>query len=142
MHHTKEKGDLGNIKIMADLSSQGFKILTPLSEHLPFDFVVYHQEKNSLLKIQSKYASIRGGVLSVNLCTSYVKKSGNVTNRYEQGSFDVLAVYCPDIDVCIYILENDLKSLKRSVNFNLTDKAGKRYFNDYTNLDKLLSVVL
>ena len=138
MHHTKEKGDLGNIKIMADLSSQGFKILTPLSEHLPFDFVAYSEERDLLLKVQSKYATISRGVLTVSLRTSYAKKSGNVTSRYKQGSFDVLAVYCPDIDGCVYILDKDLKDLNSSVNFNLTGKTGRRYFKDYTNLSKLL----
>ena len=41
LHHTKDKGDTGLLKVMCDLSEQGFKILTPFSEHLPFDLVAF-----------------------------------------------------------------------------------------------------
>lgn len=49
-HHTKEKGDVGVAKAIADLSIKGFKILTPLTEHLPFDLVVYDTELDIFYK--------------------------------------------------------------------------------------------
>ena len=41
MHHTKEKGDLGVLKAQLDMYEQGFTILNPVTEHAPFDLVVY-----------------------------------------------------------------------------------------------------
>lgn len=140
MHHTKEKGDLGNIKIMADLSSQGFKILTPLSEHLPFDFVIYDMESNKLLKVQSKFKSVYRGVLTANLQTSYSTTKKLFCNRYADASFDVLAIYCPNVDKVVYILETDLRHLKWSINFSFVEKQGVRFVDNYTNLRKLLNV--
>ena len=41
MHHTKVKGDLGVFKAQLDLFEQGFVILSPVTEHAPFDLVAY-----------------------------------------------------------------------------------------------------
>ena len=140
MHHTKEKGDIGNLKIMADLAVKGFKILTPLSEHLPFDLVAYCQETSKLYKIQSKYKKLVGDKIVVNLRTSYATNSGCFSNRYSYDAFDVLAVYCPDIDLTFYIKSEDLIELENSVTFRTEPpKAGvsgvlttkSRMVNDY-----------
>lgn len=126
---------------MADLAAQDFKILTPLSEHLPFDFVAYDPLSKRLFKVQSKYKSLVNGILSVNLQTCYSSSKRVFSSRYDTSTFDVLATYCPDIDKVVYVLEIDLMHLKRSVNFCLQNKKGTRFIEDYVNLRKLLSVV-
>ena len=40
-HHTKDKGDVGVARTIADLADQGFVVLTALCEHAPFDLVAY-----------------------------------------------------------------------------------------------------
>ncbi len=52
-HHTKNKGDLGVLKAQVDLCSKGYLILTPLSEHSPFDIVAY--KNGEFIRIQVKY---------------------------------------------------------------------------------------
>ncbi|MCZ2258066.1 hypothetical protein KSU66_06130 [Sporosarcina sp. G11-34] len=42
-HHTKNKGDLGVLKAQVDLHQKGYLILNPLTEHAPFDLVVYKE---------------------------------------------------------------------------------------------------
>lgn len=42
-HHTKNKGDLGAIKAMADMAEKGWSVFVPLSEHEAFDFVAYRE---------------------------------------------------------------------------------------------------
>lgn len=141
-HHTKEKGDIGNLKIMADLASKGLKVLVPLSEHLPFDLVAYNQDNNMLYKVQCKYKKVAAGKIAVSLRTSYATKDGSFSNRYQEDSFDILAVYCPDIDKVFYIKGSELTNLKAVVTFR-TDapKAGvsgvitttSRLVDDYTH---------
>lgn len=41
MHHTKTKGYLGVLKAQVDMHQQGYQILKPLTEHAPFDLVIY-----------------------------------------------------------------------------------------------------
>ena len=124
-HHTKEKGDIGNLKIVANLAEQGLKVLVPLSEHLPFDLVAYNQDSNKLYRIQSKYKKVVNGKIAVSLRTSYATKDGNFSNRYKVDAFDVLAVYCPDTDSVFYISSNEISHLGNSVTFKVEEpKAG------------------
>ena len=119
-HHTKEKGDIGVTVIIADLSKKGFKILTPLSEHLPFDIVAYNVEKDKFYKIQCKYSSkTEAGVVNVKLISSYSTKNGCSSTRYKFNSFDVIAVYCPETD-CVYYLNSDFTDkYKNSIKLRL-----------------------
>lgn len=114
MHHTKDKGDLGLIKVMCDLSEQGFKILTPFSEHLPFDLVAFSPVSGKLYKVQVKYKKLSKGVVTVPLRTSFLSSEGSVAKRYKDGDFDVIAVYCPDIQSCAYLTNEDTKYLNNS----------------------------
>ena len=64
VHHTKNKGDLGVLKVKVDLVEQGFLILNPETEHAPFDIVIY---KNGVFRtVQVKYRKLmRNGVLEI-----------------------------------------------------------------------------
>lgn len=97
VHITKEKGDLATIKAMADLTSKGYSILTPVvSEHLPFDFIAYKNQ--NCFRIQSKHSS-NGYVYDR---TSWNDKNGNHAKYYKNTDFDYYALYLPKSDVVIY----------------------------------------
>ena len=107
-HHTKEKGDIGVAKIIADISVKGLKVLTPLSEHMPFDIVAYSVEEDKFYKVQCKYSSKSdNGTINVKLFNSHSTKNGCSSSRYESNSFDVMAVYCPETD-CVYYLSSEI----------------------------------
>jgi hypothetical protein len=118
-HHTKEKGDIGNLKIAADLAEKGLKVFIPLSEHLAFDLVAFDQDTGIFYKIQSKFKKVALGKISVSLKTCYATKNGNVSRRYSNDAFDVLAVYCPDIDKVMYISNKEIENLKAVVCFRI-----------------------
>jgi hypothetical protein len=59
-HHTKNKGDLGLVQAMADLTAKGWAILVPLTEHEAFDLVAYRDGR--FLRVQVKYRSAVKGV--------------------------------------------------------------------------------
>ena len=140
MHHTKDKGYFWLLKVCCDLSEKGFKILTPMSEHLPFDIVVYNENNGELYKVQIKYRRVSQGKVTVPLRTSSLSSSGSVSKRYDIGVFDVIAVYCPEIDSCAYISEEDIRHLKNSITLRVEEpKVGItgvatteiRFFKDY-----------
>ena len=141
MHHTKDKGDTGLLKVMCDLSEQGFKILTPFSEHLPFDLVAFSTLSGNLYKIQVKYRTLVNGVVTVPLKTSFLSKEGSVTKRYKDSDFDVIAVYCPDIKACAYLTSKETSHLSTSATLRVCEpKVGAsgilsvevKMFSDYT----------
>lgn len=108
--------------IIADLTSKGLKVLTPLSEHLPFDLVVFSEETDKFYKVQCKYKSSIKSVLRLDLRSSYSTSKGCSSKRYKDGSFDVFAVYSPEINMCLYI---DEKMLRGNTCFNISHKDTK-----------------
>lgn len=101
MHHTKEKGDIGLLKAQADLADQGFKILHPLSEHMPFDLVAY--KDGVFIRVQVKYRSAGNGIISVDMRSVWADKKGNHRKPMDKDQVDVVCVYCPNTGACYYI---------------------------------------
>jgi hypothetical protein len=101
MHHTKDKGDLGVLKAKADLCQKGLMVLSPETEHAPFDLVVFNGVR--FFKIQVKYRAIKRGALCVPMRSSWSDSNGVHIRRYSKDDFDVICIYCPDNDTCYYI---------------------------------------
>ena len=97
MHHTKEKGDLGVLKAQVDLHQQGFQILSPVTEHAPFDLVIY--KDGEFKKVQVKYKSVgRNGSLEVHFRSCWADKNGTHMKSIDKNEIDLYCVYCPDTD--------------------------------------------
>ena len=108
MHHTKEKGDLGVLKAQLDLFKQGFVILNPVTEHAPFDLVVY---KNGLFKrVQVKYKSVdHTGSITIHFRSCWADKNGTHLRQVDKDEIDLYCIYCPDTDACYYLDPSDYK---------------------------------
>jgi len=107
-HHTKDKGDLAVLKVMASLGEQDFLILNPLTEHSPFDLVIY---KNGTFKrVQVKYRKEKNGVITVDLRSSWADKNGSHTLPFKREEVDLIAIYCPQTDTCYYVDVNQCLS--------------------------------
>ncbi len=100
-HHTKNKGDLGVLKIKTDLCERGFLVLSPESEHAPFDLVIY--KEGVFKRVQAKYRNLKkSGVLEIPFRNSYSTAKGVKTAAVNKDEIDVYAVYCPDTNECYY----------------------------------------
>jgi PD-(D/E)XK endonuclease len=100
-HHTKNKGDLGVMKVKVDLYEQGFLILVPETEHSPFDLVIY---KNGKFKtVQVKFRNLtKNGVLEIPFRSCYSTSKGVKTKSINKSLIDLYAVYCPQSNECYY----------------------------------------
>lgn len=101
IHHTKNKGDIGVLKACADIAEQGYLVLTPLSEHSPFDLVAYKEK--SFLRIQVKYRSAKNGRLLLDFRSSYSDKNGAHSITSDKTEIDYYCIYCPDTNECYYL---------------------------------------
>ena len=135
-HHTKEKGDVGVIKIMSDLIDNEFMILNPFTEHSPFDLVAYKDSK--FYRIQVKYRTVnKKGLLEIPFKTSWADKNGSHVNYYDLNEIDIFAVYCPDNKECYYIKpDKDKKSIFLRVKEPKCSKKIKNinFAKDYKNM--------
>jgi hypothetical protein len=100
-HHTKNKGDLGVLKVKLDLFQQGFLILIPETEHSPFDLVIYKDGK--FKSVQVKFRNLKSnGVLEIPFRSCYSTSKGVMTKSVDKAIIDIYAVYCPQTDECYY----------------------------------------
>lgn len=94
---TKTKGDIGQVKIMGDLLTKGYKVAIPLGEDWRYDLIV--DKNNKLLRIQCKYTESTNGVIKVR-CETH---DGRNYYKYQQQDLDYIAVYDKITDKCYYI---------------------------------------
>jgi len=105
-HHTKNKGDLGVLKVKLDLYQQGFLILVPETEHSPFDLVIYKDGK--FKSVQVKYRNLNmNGVLQIPFRSCYSTSKGVINKSVDKTIIDIYAVYCPQTDECYYFDPKD-----------------------------------
>ena len=100
-HHTKSKGDLGVAKAHADLTSQGFVVLFPATEHAPFDLVAY--DDGVFRRVQVKYRAARGGAVTVHFRSIWSDRHGTHIQPSDKSAIDLVCIYCPDSDACYYV---------------------------------------
>jgi hypothetical protein len=124
-HHTKNKGDLGVLKVKVDLYQQGFLILIPETEHSPFDLVIY---QNGIFRtVQVKFRNLtKSGVLEIPFRSCYSTSRGVITKSVDKSLIDIYAVYCPQTDECYYF---DPSHYNRSVTLRVNTSLNNQKLN-------------
>ena len=133
---TKEKGDIGLTKVIAELTEQGFGVSLPISEHLRYDCII---EKNgNCCRVQSKYTTSKEDKIEVKIESSWANSEGTHSVKRKKGDYDILAVYCPNTKRCYFLADNDFDN-QCSINLRLKEskypKKTFRWAKDYENCD-------
>ena len=101
LHHTKTKGDLGVLKAQADLCGKGYLICIPLSEHTPFDIIIYKDK--TFKRVQVKTRTIdKIGCITVKFEQSYSDRNGVHIQKVDLDEIDLYCIYCIDNDTCYF----------------------------------------
>ena len=130
---TKTKGDIGQVKVMGDLLTRGYKVALPLGEDWRYDLIV--DKNNKLLRIQCKYVESINGVIKVR-CETH---DGRNYYKYKPEDLDYLAVYDKITDKCYYVGCSYLGSKGRgAINLRISEaRNGQKkkilYAKDFTN---------
>ena len=96
---TDDKGDLGEIIVMAEASRKGYIPLIPISEKKRYDFVL---EKNGkFIRVQVKYSEMKDGKIRVNLYHNAGKE--NKTKTYTDDEIDAIVVFNKETNKCYFI---------------------------------------
>src|SRR5262249_21001545 len=90
---TNDKGNVSESKILSAFVDAGFLVSIPFGNGAPYDLIVETGDK--ILKVQVKTGRLRGG------CVLFAAQRinghhGTRRFKYEDGEFDLFAVYCPD----------------------------------------------
>jgi hypothetical protein len=98
----KEKGDLAELMVAADLAKRGWGVAVPWGENSDFDLIAYRDDQ--LQRIQVKYDGSRRDLVVVR-CQSLSLTGGRVKHRkrYTAATIDWIATYHQPSDRCYYV---------------------------------------
>ncbi len=98
---SSQKGGLADLKVAAEAADLGFGILRPATEGLRYDLVL--DVAGALLRVQVKWATLKGLVVSIPLRTSRHTPGGYVRTQYGATEIEGFAAYCRDLDRCFFL---------------------------------------
>lgn len=101
--HAKQQGNVGEIKIAADLLSQGYYVFKELGDICKADLIVL-DESYQPIKIQVKAYSTVNGAINI----KSTKAGPNYRFEYEKKHADVYAIYVLDKNIILYLNGEDL----------------------------------
>lgn len=98
----KSKGDLGELKVAADLVARGCKIFMSFGEDCDYDLIADYQGR--LHRVQVKFTRSNGQVVVVR-CRSHSLTNGRVrrSKTYTSVMVDWVVVYDQTTDSCYYV---------------------------------------
>jgi hypothetical protein len=99
-----QKGAAAEAEIAAAAIRLRMQVLRPVGEGGRYDLAIDIGEK--LLRVQCKWASRRGDVLTANCITSRCTPHGYRRTTYTADEIDAIAAYAPDTDRCYLIPVN------------------------------------
>lgn len=134
----KQKGDLAELKVAADLVTQGWRILLPFGEDHLYDLGIDDGER--LLRVQVKHTRSDGRVLAAK-CFTHSLTNGRVrsTTKYTAAMIDWLAIWDATTDRCFYLPATLLGSGRTYVHLRYVpprnnQRARITWAEDYTRL--------
>jgi prevent-host-death family protein len=110
------KGNVAEAAIVLEAARLGIPVLRPMTEHGRYDMVFELGER--LLRVQCKWASVRGDVIVVTTSGSRLTPRGYVRSTYGVDEIDAIAAYCDDLDRC-YLLPAELISGQDQIHLRL-----------------------
>jgi len=101
MASLKQKGDLAELKVAADLIDRGCRLSIPFGEDSDYDLIAHYEGR--LHRVQVKYTKSDGQIVVLR-CRSHSLTNGKVraTKLYTSATIDWIAVYDSTSERCFY----------------------------------------
>lgn len=135
----KQKGDLAELKVAADLAKRGCCISIPFGEDCDYDLVADFE--GILHRVQVKYTESDGRTVVVR-CRSHSLTKGKIrrTKHYTAETVDWIAVYDRTSDRCYYLSSSELGAGRCEMTLRLvpaqnSQRIGIRNALDYVSPD-------
>ncbi len=128
-----EKGQIGLIKVMADLAEKGYECFVPLHDYSAVDLIVLNSEYIPR-RLQVKYRTLINGKIQIPF-SSVVNGKRIPINR---SAIDGWAVYCPENNKIAYVDKNDISSVKGLVTLRIIPAIKKNQYNSSLLFDDFI----
>lgn len=135
--NVNEKGHIGLIETIRDLTLKGYECFTPIHDYSPIDLIVVDKMFNTF-KLQVKYREEFRGIIEVRYSSVVNGKS----IKCDLTAIDGWAVFCPQIQKVVYVSKNEVDLTKTSFAFRLNPgqksvnkcKTQRKMFLEYGEL--------
>lgn len=106
LRNKKQLGEIGERISIGELSKYGVDIILPMSDNLPFDFVVYYNNKFYKCQVKTTAKKTINGSLCFSL-TSNNWNSGKI-HKYDSNIVDVMV--CCDLETIYLFPEKEVEN--------------------------------
>lgn len=132
-HDPNRKGNVAELAIAAEAARLGLHVYKPLTEHSRADLVL--EVAGKLLRVQCKWANLRGDVVAVSLTTSRRTAGGYVRTSYSATEVDAVGAYCEALNE-FFLIPIDEVDGHRSVHLRIAparngQRAALNWANEY-----------
>ena len=139
MMNVNQKGAVGLIEVIRDLTKQGYECFTPIHDYSAVDLMAL--KNNKVLRLQVKYREATNGIIEVSFSSVVNKKKVPV----DLNAFDGWAIYCPDVDKVVYVNKDEVNISAKGFYFRLTNSTKKaniknkrRVYTEFGRVDEWL----
>ena len=120
MMNVNQKGAVGLIEVIRDLTKQGYECFTPIHDYSAVDLMAL--KNNKVLRLQVKYREKSSrDVIEVSFSSVVNKKKVAM----DLDAIEGWAIYCPDIDKVVYVSKKEVDISAGGFYFRLTSKEYK-----------------
>jgi PD-(D/E)XK nuclease superfamily protein len=130
---TNQKGAIAEAAVAYEASRLGVGVWLPISGHEPYDLIL--DIGSRLLRVQCKWAALRGDVVDVACLRRRRGPDGFVKRQYHEGEIDAIAAHCEPLG-STYLLPVELSVGRDSVRLRVSparnnQKLGIRMARDF-----------
>jgi len=129
--NSKDKGNLAEAKVLADLLSKQLNVAQPFGDNLPFDLIAI-DDQYRMYKVQVKFSAIKNGRLTLRKQTWSSNTKRNYCSTYADKDVDIYAVYNDVLDTVFYVPH----TLLAKATFELRVLPAKGRQKSNTNINK------
>jgi len=137
---TKQVGEASEARILSELKSLGYTVLTPFGDNAKYDLV--YDKDGEFIRVQVKTGKIHdSGVVKFRLRTAgHNNTDGTYRKSYTEDDIEQFAVYCPQNDSCYLIDFEDTPEATMSLRIEPSDNGQTKGVNmaeDYLLTERL-----
>jgi hypothetical protein len=135
MHEKKVKGDIAVSYAIARLTELGWNVGILITEHAKYDLLI--EKDTEVLRVQVKFTTAKAGSIPVSLRNCWVDRNSIHITKRITGSYDVLAVYCPDTKQVYFIRDSQIGNNTSEFRLRITSNPSRNQSNSRNALDFL-----
>lgn len=91
LRNKKQLGEIGERIAIGELSKYGLDILLPMSDNLPFDFVIYYNNKFYRTQVKTTASKTVNNSLNFSLTSNNYNKG--TVHKYNEDEIDIMICY-------------------------------------------------